>query len=270
MKRLTFLLPCIILMLFGCNSSKDDGMAAHCKDPEFKKAHEIPDSLVFAPKGSMVTFDTPDGKQGSLYKVEAAEASSSYIFVIHEWWGLNDHIKQEAERLAKELGINAFALDMYDGKVATTRDSASLYMQSVQQERAEAIIQGAIGLLGDTDQIATIGWCFGGGWSLNSAILAQDKTKACVIYYGMPTDDISKLETLQSDALGIFAEADKWITPEVVESFEKNMNQAGKEVKNHIYDADHAFANPSSPRYHEASAQAANEVVIQYLKERLQ
>lgn len=244
-------------------------MADHCKDPEFKKAHEIPEELKFTPSGSTINYPTPDGKNAQLYAVTSKKDHDRYLFVIHEWWGLNDHIRQEAERLHKELGVGVFALDMYDGNVATTRDSASHYMQSLKQERAEAIVKGALALTDTADKIVTIGWCFGGSWSLNTAILAKDKTAGCVIYYGMPTDDVEALSSLKSDVLGIFATKDGWITPEVVESFEDNMKLAGKEVDNHWFEADHAFANPSSPRYHEESAQKANQIALEYLRKKL-
>ncbi|MGK0388629.1 MAG: carboxymethylenebutenolidase [Maribacter sp.] len=265
MKNLFYLFG-IVFVLASCGKKEQDGMTAHCKDPEFKKAHKIPGKLTFYAKGTMVDYPTPDGKTSKLYQVGEQANYDKYLFVIHEWWGLNDHIKQEAERLQEELGIGVFALDMYDGNVATTRDSASIYMQSVQEERANAIIQGALNLIDKDDKIATIGWCFGGGWSLNTAILAKEQTVACVIYYGMPTDDLDALGQLESDVLGIFATKDEWITPEVIESFEDNMNKAKKTFNGHWFEANHAFANPSSSRYHEESAQKANALALDYLK----
>jgi carboxymethylenebutenolidase len=101
---------------------------------------------------------------------------------------------------------------------------------------------------------------------LNTAILAKEQTAACVIYYGMPTDDLKALGQLESDVLGIFATEDGWITPEVIESFEDNMKKAKKTANNHWFEAEHAFANPSSPRYHEASAKKANALTLDYLK----
>lgn len=265
MKNLVYLFA-ILCVLVSCGKKGEDGMAVHCKDPEFKKVHEIPEELVFQEKGAMIDYPTPDGKTAKLYKVGKEENYDKYLFVIHEWWGLNDHIKQEAERLQDELGVGVFALDMYDGKVATVRDSASVYMQSVKQERANAIIKGALNLMDKDDKVATIGWCFGGGWSLNTAILAKEQTAGCVIYYGMPTDDLDALKQLESDVLGIFATEDGWITPEVIESFEDNMRKVEKTADNHWFEAEHAFANPSSPRYHEESAKKANALTLDYLK----
>ena len=111
--------------------------------------------------------------------------------VYQEWWGLNDHIKQEAAKLHKDLGdVNVLAVDMYDGKVGTTREEAGKLMQSASKDRLTAIQKGAIGYAGKDARIASIGWCFGGMLSLQSAILEQSKSVGCVMYYGSPEKDV--------------------------------------------------------------------------------
>lgn len=241
------------------------------KDEDFKNAHELKDDVPFEGKGEMMEFPSTDGQQGSAYFLKATEGGSDFLFVIHEWWGLNNHIKQEAERLQADLGgnVNVMALDLYDGKVATTRDDAGKYMQATTEERASAIIEGAIKQAGETAKIATIGWCFGGGWSLKSSILAGEQAAACVIYYGMPLQEAEKLKSLKADVLGIFAEKDGWITPEVVNNFKETAEGVGKKVTIHQFDADHAFANPSSERYNKEAAAKANALALEFLKERL-
>ena len=278
-----FFLSCI-LFIAACNgpsTSKkttchDTTMVAKdmkdfAKNEEFKKAHELKDDIAFEPKGEMMEFPSTDGKQGIAYALKASEGGSDYLFVIHEWWGLNSHIKQEAERLQTALGgnINVLALDLYDGKVATTRDDAGKYMQAATEERSQAIIQGAINHAGEAAKIATIGWCFGGGWSLKSSILAGKQGAGCVIYYGMPLQEAEKLKALEADVLGVFAEKDGWITPEVVNKFEETATGVGKKVTIHQFDADHAFANPSSERYNAEAADKANALTLEFLKERL-
>ncbi len=245
-------------------------MKDFAKDEDFKNAHELKDDVPFEPKGEMMEFPSTDGKQGSAYFLKAAEGGSDYLFVIHEWWGLNNHIKQEAERLQADLGgnVNVMALDLYDGKVATNREDAGKYMQATKEERASAIIEGAIQHAGEQAKIATIGWCFGGGWSLKSSILAGEQGVGCVIYYGMPLQEPDKLKPLKADVLGIFAEKDGWITPEVVDNFKETAEGVGKKVEIHQFDADHAFANPSSERYNKEAAMKANVLALEFLKER--
>ena len=240
------------------------------KDEDFREAHEEPEAISPTINGKTISYTTSDGKDASAIYWKAAKPSSDYLFVIHEWWGLNDHIKEEAERLYNELeDVHVLALDLYDGGVATTREKASELMQGAEEARIEAIINGAINFAGKDARVATIGWCFGGGWSLKSSILAGAQGAACVIYYGMPVDDAEKLQPLVAPVLGIFAEKDQWINPQVANDFKAMATKAGKEVGVHIFEADHAFANPSSPRYVEEAAQQANALSLAFLKKHL-
>ena len=271
--------PCLILFLaiffFACgsetpdNSKSAEDMAQFANDKEFKEAHETPEKIDFKGTGKMITFETADGKPGNGYAIIKDLSSKKALFVIHEWWGLNDHIKQEADRLFSELdNVNVIALDLYDGKVTDKPDDAGKIMGSVKEERLNAIINGALAYVGKDAKVGTIGWCFGGGWSLKSSILAGEQGAGCVIYYGMPVLEPAKLAPIKADVLGLFAKKDGWITPEVVNKFEAAMKAIGKNVKTKQFDAEHAFANPSSPRYHEASAQEANADALAFLKER--
>ena len=108
-----------------------------------------------------------------------------------------------------------------------------------------------------TDKVGTVGWCFGGAWSLNASIAAP--VNATVIYYGNVTRTVSQLENLQGPVLGHFGTLDQSINKEMVEGFEKNMAAAGKadSLTVYWYDADHAFANPTGSRYDAADAATA-------------
>ena len=178
---------------------------------------------------------------------------------------------KEADQLYTDLGsnVNVIAVDLYDGKVATSRDSAGKYMKELTPERGAAIIQGAIKYAGSKAKIASIGWCMGGGWSLQTALLAGKQDVGCIMYYGSPVQDVDKLKTLNTDVLGIFAKQDKWITTAQVDEFEKNMKAAGKKVEVHSFDADHAFANPSNPGYDKTATAEAYKLSLAYLKSHL-
>lgn len=237
---------------------------------EFRGAHEVPATINFIPQaGHLIQFNTPDGEKANAFLIESEQPTNNWLIVVHEWWGLNDHIKQESEKLWKEVGnINVLALDMYDGNVADNREDAASFMQGLTKERAYSIIGGAINYIGKDARLVTIGWCFGGGWSLQTAIEGGNRTIGCVMYYGMPEEDIARLQLLNSDVLGIFAVEDSWINPEVVAKFEENMAKADKQIEVHSYEADHAFANPSSPRYKEKPAQDAYRLTLGYLNEK--
>lgn len=240
-------------------------------DKKFVMAHANPLKFHFQSSvGKSVTFKTPDGKTSTAWELKAKTPTRNYLIVIHEWWGLNDFVKRESEKLYNDLGnVNVVAIDLYDGKVATTREDAGKYMQSVTEPRAQAIIRGAIAYAGPRAHIATIGWCFGGGWSLQSSILAGTEAIGCVMYYGMPEQDVNKLKTLHADVLGNFANKDGWINPKVVAKFEADMKAAGKHLEVHQYDADHGFANPSNPIYDSQATKDAYTHTLTFLKSHL-
>jgi carboxymethylenebutenolidase len=237
-------------------------------DKNFVNEHDEPLAFAFAGSGQKLIFQTPDGKEGSGWEFKAKKKSNRYIFVIHEWWGLNDYIKQEAENIFNALGteMNVIALDLYDGQVANTREDAMKYMQSVKAERAQAIIKGAANYVGKKAKIGTVGWCFGGGWSLQASLLLGKQAKACVIYYGMPEKDVEKLKTLNPDVLGIFASQEQFISPKIVAEFEENMKKAGKKITLKNYEADHGFANPSNPKHNKQFAEEAMKLTIDFFK----
>ncbi len=239
---------------------------------EFKRAHEepLPFRFVSANGGESVQFDAPDGKKANGWLIKAKKGTKKYLFVYQEWWGLNDYIKQEAEKYYTSLdsNVNVLAIDLYDGMVATTREDAGKYMQAANETRLENIIKGALAFVGKKAKVASVGWCFGGGWSLRSALLSGKQAVGCIMYYGKPVKDVAKLKTLKTVVLGLFAGQEKWISKEVVAQFEKDMTAAGKKVKVKSFDAEHAFANPSNPKYDKAATAEAFALSLAYLKER--
>ncbi|HTB06840.1 MAG TPA: dienelactone hydrolase family protein [Bacteroidia bacterium] len=255
----------------SCCTNHSGGMRSMADDPEFLKAHEAPLPYNYAtPIGKMISFPTADGKTGSAYEVLSPTPTKNYLIITHEWWGLNDYIKQRADSLQRILGnINVIAIDLYDGKVAKTADSAGKYMKAASNDRVMSIIKGAITLAGADARIFSLGWCFGGGYSLQTAIAAGKQAAGCVMYYGMPESDMNKLRGLNCDVLGLFGTKDKWITAEVVGAFQVNMDKAGKKLTVKSYNADHAFANPSNPAYDKASAADANKAAIDFIRARL-
>jgi carboxymethylenebutenolidase len=144
-------------------------------------------------------------------------------------------------------------------------------MQQVDADAATDTLVSWIGWLRGHGQvgerIATIGWCFGGGWSLNASIAAP--VEATVVYYGRVNRAAEDLKTLKGPVLGHFATRDKWINQEMVGGFEKAMREAGKRVTSHWYEADHAFANPTSARYDEDDAKQAWQRTLAFFKEHL-
>lgn len=254
-----------------CHTSPTEKFALFVQDENFNMSH--PDPLPYVHQsdaGKMVTFKTPDGKQAGGYVLMAKKKSNKWIFVFQEWWGLNDHIKRESEKLYNDLGnVNVLAIDMYDGKLATTREDAGKYMGEFKQDRGNAIVKGAITFAGKSAKIGTIGWCFGGGQSMQASLTAGKQAAACVIYYGMPETDLERLKKLNTDVLNIWPTQDQWINKEVTDKFEANMKAAGKKLTTKAYDADHAFANPSNPKFNPEFTADAYKSTLEFFRARL-
>jgi carboxymethylenebutenolidase len=236
--------------------------------PAFAGMHPSP--IVVNPEnllGKMMSFDAADGKQANAYFIAAKKKSNKYLIVIQEWWGLNENIKMEADKYYTDLGdVNVIAVDMYDGKVAATPDSAMKLMRGADMGRMAAIMQGAIKYAGSKASIYSVGWCFGGMWSLQTAILAGPQAKGSVMYYGRPESNMEKLKSIQCDIIGFFGNLDQSPSPTMVNDFEKNMKEAGKNLSVNRYQAGHGFANPSNPSYNAAAKEDAYAKAIAFLK----
>lgn len=212
-----------------------------------------------------VVYGEVDGKpvRGTLARPKGAEGPLPGLIVIHEWWGLNDNIRQMTQRLAGE-GYTALAVDLY-GRLQTADqpDRAMQLMKSVVENPgpAEANLRAAYQYLETQEKapkIGVIGWCFGGGWSLHTALLLPDRIDATVIYYGQREAGKEELRLLGMPVIGFFGGQDRAIPPDKVRAFEKAMKEVGKDVQVYIYnDADHAFANPSGGNYNATAASDA-------------
>jgi carboxymethylenebutenolidase len=211
--------------------------------------------------GTEVVYARVGGKEvkGYLSRPTNAKAPLPGIIVIHEWWGLNDNIRKTADRLAGE-GYEALAVDLYDGQSASTPDDATKYMKAVMADKdaAKDNLKQAYAYLHDhehTTKMGVIGWCFGGGWSLQTALLFPDKLDAAVMYYGQPVTDVATLKTLKMPLIGFFGEKDMGITVADVTAFQAALKEAGVNAEIHEYpDAGHAFANSSGKNYQAAAA----------------
>ncbi|MFA6438222.1 MAG: dienelactone hydrolase family protein [Bacteriovoracaceae bacterium] len=274
MKSMLLFMFVLISMLLAedrkscCIPTAIESFAAFEKDIAFVALHIAPELFEFQEvTGSVKSIKTVDGIDATIFIVPSVQHSDNYLFVFHEWWGMNDYIKREAEKLQRDLGnITVIVLDLYDGKVAETPDSARIYIRNVNDERSRSIITAAKNYVGSKAKIATLGWCFGGGWSMQAALMLGKQSSGCVIYYGMPEKDVKKLKTLNSDVLGIFATQDNFINPQIVAEFEKNMKTAKKRLTVKNFNAVHAFANPSNPQHNREMSAQANEATILFLK----
>jgi carboxymethylenebutenolidase len=221
--------------------------------------------------GATVVYATVDGTPVEGYMARPAEGKGPWpgIIVIHEWWGLNDNIRAMARRLAGE-GYVALAVDLYCGKSAETAEQARALMQaSLENATAnDANLEQAYDTLTTKEhcpKVGVVGWCFGGGFSLQTALLMPDKIAACVIYYGHLETAEAKLRPLGMPILGIFGSEDQGIPVSQVREFQAALEKLGKHVEIHVYEgAHHAFANPSGTRYDAKAAADAWEKTLAF------
>jgi carboxymethylenebutenolidase len=206
---------------------------------------------------------------------DAAEEPRPAVILIHEWWGLNDNIREMARKFAAE-GYVALAVDLYAGQSAgTPEQSRALMEQALADEHAIADnLRQAYAFATTSAQapkVATVGWCFGGAMSLRAALLLSGQLDAAVIYYGMLVQDRERLAALDVPLLGLFAQLDTAIPPADVERFQQTLRALGKEAEFRIYPgADHAFANPSGTRYDAGAAADAWKRTLAFLAKHLQ
>ena len=227
-------------------------------------------------KSQSVQYATVNGKPvtGYLAYPAAAEGGMPAVLVFHEWWGLNDNIKAMADQLAGQ-GYVALAADLYGGQAATQPEAARALMEQALKDRdamgqnlrqAHAYLKEQI----KATRVGTIGWCFGGSISLNTALLVPDQVDATVIYYGFVSAEPEKLKALKAPVLGLFGGADDGIPVEGVRAFEAALKGLGKPVTIHVYDgAGHAFANPSGQNYKADAAADAWQKSLAFLAEHL-
>ena len=239
-------------------------------EEDFKLLHVMRDDQ---PPPARGVEEKLSGSRAYLSLPKDAEPPLPALVVIHEWWGLNQHIRHWTDRLAAD-GYAALAVDLYDGKVASTPDEAMALMKGVDDARARAILKDAVRFLAEDSRIkakrrGSIGWCFGGKWSLELALDAPE-LDAAVVYYGHVETNPARLASLEAPLLAIFGDRDTGISPEMVNRFEFGLEQAGgKSYQLLRYDAEHAFANPSSARYDEKAAGAAWGEVRSFLRKKL-
>jgi carboxymethylenebutenolidase len=204
------------------------------------------------------------------YPENSAEALPGVVMV-HEWWGLNQNIKNMAETLANE-GYVVLAVDLY-GEVATEPGRAQELAGSVRNNQQAAIdnLNGAVAHLSslsnvDSSKIATLGWCFGGGQTMQHALNTQQPLAAIVIYYGNLVTDEQQVSKIKWPVMGVFGSEDQSISVATVDEFKAALDANNITNEVYVYDGvGHAFANPSGDNYAPDETKDAWEKTLDFL-----
>ena len=208
--------------------------------------------------GQDVTFRS-NGETASGYLARAAKGAPG-IVVIQEYWGLVPHIRDVADRFAKE-GFTALAPDLFHGEVAKSPDEAGKLMMALRIDDAAKEISGAVDFLKhDSDvggpKVGTIGFCMGGALSLYTAS-KNSAVGACAVFYGVHPNAKPDLAALQAPVLGIFAGRDTFVSPAIVAELDRQLTAAGKRHEFHSYpNSQHAFFNDTRPQVYDAASAA--------------
>lgn len=241
----------------------------------FALSLSIATAIPAASRAGMVSFTQGTTKVNGYLAIPEGEGTHPALVVVHEWWGLVDWVKQQADSLARN-GYIALAVDLYDGKTANDSETAHQLMSGLEGDLAVQKLRAAADFLrGRSDvraqAIGTIGWCMGGGYAIRLAA-ADPGIRACVSYYGTPIHDPAAIKGMQAAVLGNYGGDDKGPSPDQAKEFEAALRKAGKRADFKIYPgAPHAFANPNNPwgGYREAAAKDAWARTLAFLKKEL-
>lgn len=209
--------------------------------------------------GEMVEFPVNGGNTEGYLSIPKS-GSGPGVIVIQEWWGLVDHIKDVCDRFAAE-GFVALAPDLYHGTTTKSPDEAGKLMMALRIDEAERDLSSAANYLSTLDattgdKIGVVGFCMGGALALYAAT-KNSKIAGCVVFYGIHPNVKPDLPNLHAPVLGLYAERDGFVTPNIVRELESKLKSLGKQIEVKIYpDTDHAFFNDTRPEVYNAEAAA--------------
>ncbi|MBI2559254.1 dienelactone hydrolase family protein [Candidatus Woesearchaeota archaeon] len=260
----------VVLMLFlliGCAQVQEQPQS---QQPAQRNVEILKNGDTSGIEAVMVNYGPANG----FLAKSKTEGTYPAVVMIHEWWGLNDNIKEMARSLAAE-GYVVLAVDLYNGKVGKNSTEAGQLAGAVRSNPAMAIqnMKAAVEFLKNLDnvddsKIASMGWCFGGAMSLQLAL--NEKLAATIIYYGNLETNATKLSVIKWPVLGIFGDKDTSIPVESVKKFEAALDEVRVENEIYIYpDVGHAFANPSGMNYAPNETKDAWKKTVDFLERNL-
>ena len=220
-----------------------------------------------------VRLGPADAGEDAFVAFPPGEKSAPGIVVVHEWWGLNDQIRDVAKRLAQQ-GYVVIVPDLYHGKVAGDPDNAHILMRGIDDGEAMSTLRAAADWLAADPRTAkrrrgVIGFCMGGGLALQDAIDSPTLSGA-VVFYGSPESRPDRIEALKVPLLAHYGAEDQGIDVARVQAFDRTLHAAGKDAEIDVYnDAGHAFMNDQQPSYRPDAARLAWARTLDFLQKHL-
>lgn len=268
MKNYNVVLILLSILLISC--TKPEHIVEQAAPNQVKNVDVLKNGNTFGVEAQEVNYGPATG----FLAMPKKEGKYPAVVMIHEWWGLNNNIKEMARSLAAE-GYIVLAVDLFNGKIAKDANEARQLITPINKNPSEAIknMKAAVEFLKnqnniDKSKIASMGWCFGGGMSLQLSL--NEPLAATVIYYGNLETDPAKLSVIKWPVLGIFGEKDTSIPVESVRKFEAALNELRVENEIHVYpNVGHAFANPSGANYAPNETKDAWKKTVEFLDKHL-
>jgi carboxymethylenebutenolidase len=223
-----------------------------------------------ASKTSDIELKLASGRSVRAALARPAAAKAPGLLLIHEWWGLNDEMRDVAARMA-DAGFFALSVDLFEGEVANEPARARALMAGLDAAKATETMTGWAGWMRKNaacdGKVGALGFCMGGGWALNTALATP--LEAVVIFYGNCNKTAAELAALKGPVQGHFGRLDQGIPVEMAEGFREALKTAGKPGEIHIYEANHAFARIGGANFHQQSADLAWKRTFEFLKRNL-
>ncbi|MGI8409380.1 MAG: dienelactone hydrolase family protein [Pyrinomonadaceae bacterium] len=220
-------------------------------------------------RNETLSFSTGNGET-TAYVAVPDEKTDKAVIVIQEYWGLNDHIKDIADRFASE-GFTAIAPDLYQGKLAASPDEASKMMKALAIEDGLDTIRNAVEKAGEKYGISHFGitgFCMGGTFALRAACELEGFSASAPFYGDIPEEEV--LKKLKTPTIFVSGTRDDWINPEKVATLEDAAERFELPVHSIEYDADHAFFNNTRPEvFDETAANDAWALVVGFFNDKL-
>jgi carboxymethylenebutenolidase len=221
--------------------------------------------------GSSIEFTRPDGKTAPGYFAPATEPEAPGVVLFEEWWGLDDRIKEAADRLATH-GFSVLVPDLYRGRSAATGDEANHLMEGLDfSDAATQDAAGAARYLRDhgAKRVGVAGFCMGGALAMLS-VMHGDEFDAASIWYGYPPAEAGDPGSISVPIQGHWAVHDGFFKIEGVNAIEQRITDAGRAPEFHRYDAKHGFYNKGEPgegglgHYHSEHAETAWRRTVEF------
>jgi len=258
----------LIIFISGCQTQEDVLLI----DEHAENEDEI--LIIAEPDESLNGEWVEYGDNYKGYFVRPLETGKySGVIMIHEWWGLNQNIKNMAHDVAKE-GFIVLAVDLFGGQVAESAEDARKYSTEVRNDMDKAIahLRSGVSFLKNhefgSERVASMGWCFGGGMSMQLSL--NEELDATIIYYGAVETDKSKLDDINWPVLGIFGENDAVIPLDSVREFDEVLDELNIDNEIYVYKGvGHAFANPSNAGHDPEKTEDAWMKTIAFLNKNL-